>query len=559
YPVTGITIVRDALTHGYFDKFIFGDSLAAPALIEPFGNALDGSFGVAAVSDEWPGFKEIQRDYAERYGEPAQIAFFKGMYDAVFLLALAMEQAGETSGPAVREALRQVTGPSEAYVVPGDWAGAVRLIRDGTRIQYRGNPMHLGFDENGDPVLGTVGLWTVVDGRLTVFAGQALRAEMIPGTGEPVKVGVLLPLTGELAAFGAALKPVAEFAASHVNVQGGLLDGRRLEVVVADDGTDPETAVAAARRLVKEEGVSALVTISSDVALRVATEVSVPSRVLHVTLATSPVIAELDDDDYVFRAAVSDRQQAAALAMLADRLGHSRLAVMYVNNAYGQGLAQHFAQEFTQRGGQVTAQVAFEPGRVSYREEVAAAAAQGAQALVLIAYPESGAVIVDEALAGGHFRKFLFADALQAPEFVAAFGRALDGSWGTSVSSRPEGTAYLRQEFARFPGAAGFVPLFHEMYDAIFLIAMAMEKAGTTSGPAVRDAIRRLCHYGQREVFPGAWTKAAELIRAGEPVWYAGQPGRLGFDGHGDPAIARVGVWTVRDGQIQAVGEVEAP
>ena len=65
----------------------------------------------------------------------------------------------------------------------------------------------------------------------------------------------------------------------------------------------------------------------------------------------------LEDDDYLFRTAVSDAAQGAVLARLAQEEGYKNAGIMYINNAYGEGLANQFEQTFTSLGGQVTGKV----------------------------------------------------------------------------------------------------------------------------------------------------------------------------------------------------------
>lgn len=369
-----------------------------------------------------------------------------------------------------------------------------------------------------------------------------------------VKIGVVMPLTGDLTSFGVPLQQVAALAMSHVNEQGGILGGRLLELVFADDRTDPEVGVVEAQRLLAEEGVSGFVTVSSGVTLRVATEVSVPNRIVQVSIGSSPRISALEDDDYVFRIVASDSQQGHVLGTLAARLRYTSVAILYVDNEYGNDLARHFEQSFAGLGGRVVASVPFRPGRLSYRELLEPLAELDAEALVLIAYPESGVTIVQEALTHGYFRNFLFSDGLQSPSFVQEFGFALDGAWGTAPSSsQMPGAQEIKRLYEERYGKVGHVPLFAEMYDAVFLLALAIEKAGETSGPAIREAIRQLNAPWGEAVYPGEWAKAVALMREGKEIQYMGNPFPLGFDENGDIMLGMIEMWTVINGEIRTV------
>ena len=372
---------------------------------------------------------------------------------------------------------------------------------------------------------------------------------------EPVKIGALFALSGDVGLLGEPLRQAVTLAVSHVNEQGGILGGRTLGLVIADDRTDPATGVAEARRLVEVEGIAALVgPDTSGVALAVAAEVSVPNRVVTVTLATSPRVASLDDDDYVFRTAVSDALQGRVLAGLAARLGFTRLATLHVDNPYGQDLAATFASSFAASGGTVTESLPFEPGQASYRPLLERAAAGGAQALLLIAYPESGLTILNEAIAGGYFRRFFFSDGMQDPSVIEAVGAPLEGAWGTGPSSaETRGSRVIRQMYEQLYGPLESAAYFYEAYDAAFLVALAIEKAGEVSGPAIRAAMRELSAANGVPVLPGEWAKAVELIRAGVPIRYEGAAFTSGFDPAGDLSQGLIGIWTVFDGKLRTV------
>ncbi|GAF93257.1 unnamed protein product, partial [marine sediment metagenome] len=67
----------------------------------------------------------------------------------------------------------------------------------------------------------------------------------------------------------------------------------------------------------------------------------------------SPALTVLDDDDLLFRTTVSDAAQGVILARLARELGFDTASALYVNNAYGQGLAEAFEAAFEAEGGTV--------------------------------------------------------------------------------------------------------------------------------------------------------------------------------------------------------------
>ncbi|GAG96120.1 unnamed protein product, partial [marine sediment metagenome] len=172
------------------------------------------------------------------------------------------------------------------------------------------------------------------------------------GVGATIKIGGLYSLTGALAPFGPPIANGAKLAVDQINEAGGLL-GELLEIVVRDTGTAPAVGRDAATKLVEIDKTPALVgALSSGVTFAVSS-ITIANEVVQISPAsTSPAITDLDDNDFVYRTCVSDAFQGVVNArQAAELLGFKRASVIYVNNAYGKGLAEVFKKAFEERGG----------------------------------------------------------------------------------------------------------------------------------------------------------------------------------------------------------------
>ncbi|MYB15541.1 MAG: ABC transporter substrate-binding protein [Chloroflexi bacterium] len=376
--------------------------------------------------------------------------------------------------------------------------------------------------------------------------------EPAPAPG-PVKIGSLMDLTGELGEFGGPMDQAVRLAAEHVNAAGGVLDGRMIEILTEDGATSDVISVDAARKLVNVEGVSALVgPLSSGITLAIANAVTVPNQVPQISpSATAPSLTLLEDDDFVFRTAPSDAFQGVVLADLAWELGYRNAAVLFINNAYGQGLADQFAESFAALGGQVTA-VAHESGQPSYASELAQASANGPDVLIAVSYPVSAGVYIREAIDSGAADTFLFVDGSRSEDLIAAVGAEdLEGAYGTAPGAVDnEGTQRFDAEFAAFAPDAGGIFL-RESYDAAILFALAIEAAGSDDPVAVRDALRAVAGGSGVEIGPGAAeiARALELLRDGQEINYQGASGPVDLDANGDVSGA-MEIWKIENGQI---------
>ncbi len=380
-----------------------------------------------------------------------------------------------------------------------------------------------------------------------------------PAKAQEVKIGALMPMTGALGEYGESSLNGIKLAAEQINQAGGVLGGT-LAVVVGDTQTNPQAGVLAAKQLVALSNVAGFVgALSSGVTIPIAESVSSPEGIPQVSSAsTAPTITDLDDKDFLFRTTPHDALQGIVLGDVVKEKGYGTVAIVYVNNDYGKGLADAFAARFQALGGTISESLGYEEKQASYRGELARAAKGGPEALVLIGYPGDGIPILKQALEGGYFDKFVFTDGMKSVDMTKAIPSPyLDGSIGTAPQSveSDAGTRFSEAYEAKHGGLPP-LPFIDTAYDAAFLLALAVEKAGSTDGVKVRDALRRVANPPGAEILPGEWAKAKDLIAQGRDIDYVGASGSQNFDAAGD-VPGTFGVWTVEGGAIKTLRIVE--
>jgi len=384
----------------------------------------------------------------------------------------------------------------------------------------------------------------------------AMLASMPALAESKLKIGAIMPLTGELADYGPAAKTGVELAVDEINKAGGVLSSP-VVLSVGDDQTSPLAGVDTAKKLVSVEKVNALVgPMGSGVFIPVAKTVAIPAGIPIISgSATSPVISTLESNGFTFRTVPSDAFQGVALAQVAKDKGYKSVGIIYVNNDYGKGLSETFEKSFSKNGGKVTASVPFEPKQASFRGEVQKASTGHPEALVLISYTGDGVPILKQALESGSFNKFLLSDGMKAPEIIDAIGgQFLNGAAGTAPSPLP-GYAAAETFKANYKAKFGEIspkPYIDTYYDATMVIALAAEKAKSTDGAKIRDAIKDVTAEGGEKVGPGEFAKAKTAIAAGKKVDYIGASGPVKFDAHGDVG-GTFAHWEIQDGKIETV------
>jgi len=374
-----------------------------------------------------------------------------------------------------------------------------------------------------------------------------------------LKIGMLASLTGALAPYGPPIQHGTELAVEQINEAGGIM-GRKLELIVRDSGTAAAVGRDAAAKLVEIDGVPALIgALSSGVTLA-SSSVTIPNQVVQISPAsTSPAITDLEDNDFLFRTVVSDAFQGLVQADLALDLGYKNVSVIYVNNAYGKGLALVFKKNFEAKGGKVLAMVPYEEGKPSYRSEVEQVMRGNPDALNVIAYPVDGNKQLVQAIEQGYEGEFLLCDGMKG-EAVAAgpASKFIEGSFGTAAGPLevPVAEQFTSDFNQRFEPST--VPYNREAYDAAVLIALAMWKTGPSffdmsragQGVAIRDNLRAVANPPGEEVTYGELEKAFDLLKEGKDVNYQGVSGPIEFDENGDMSVGAIEIWVIKEGKV---------
>jgi len=347
-----------------------------------------------------------------------------------------------------------------------------------------------------------------------------------------------------------------QLAVDEINAAGGVL-GRPLALEVRDDMGQASMAIAAAHDLVLDVHVPAIVGASlSRVTVPVAGFTAPEDVVLMSAASTSPEITTLPDADFVFRTVPPDTQQARLLAERARAHGFSRVAVIYQPDEYGRGLGFEFAIDFIGSGGTITDIVAYTVNVPSYATLLNRVFQKDFDAILLVAQPHDGAQILKDYLAGFSTRRtfWFFTDSTEDPTFPEAVGAS---SFTFPHEGTGPGTA-ASDTFTTFEGAymarfgiepTRFAP---NDYDAVYLLALAVEQAGRADGRAIRDHLREVANPPGMMFGPGQFGDAAAAIQAGAKIKYEGASGPVDLDENGDPFATYI-LWNVSGGAITVV------
>ncbi|MEN9235133.1 MAG: ABC transporter substrate-binding protein [Gloeomargarita sp. GMQP_bins_25] len=401
------------------------------------------------------------------------------------------------------------------------------------------------------------------------MAGLALMglvAGCQPGT-QGLKLGVLLPATGDLAPLGQEMIPAVELLVEQVNACGGV-NGQPVTVVKEDDQTQPTAGAAAMTKLAEVDRVGGVVGSFASSVSQAALDVAVRNQVPMVSPgSTSPEFTERakkgEYKGFWYRTAPPDTYQGAALAALALKRGLTRVSTVVINNSYGLGFEREFTQAFTQKGGQIVNRpTRYDPNATTLESEARSAFANRPQAVMAAVYAETGALLFKSAYEQGLLPgvQLLLTDAVQSEQFVASVGRnpqgqfIMAGAIGTVPGADGPGLAALENLWRQRRGTA-LPPYAAQTWDAAAVIVLAAQAAGSNRGVDIAPKIREVGGPPGQPVTDVC--QALELLRQGQPIDYQGASGNVDFDEWGD-VIGSYDVWQVTpDGRIRVIDRVK--
>jgi ABC-type branched-subunit amino acid transport system substrate-binding protein len=357
-----------------------------------------------------------------------------------------------------------------------------------------------------------------------------------------LNVGIILPQTGGLAAFGEGMIAAVEMAIEEVNENGGVW-GNDVVWELRDEGPaeEPEVVTAAADFMISQE-VNAVIGAASSTSSLNIIEALFNQAIIQVSPSnTGPDFTVSQYNHYYFRTAPSDIIQGSALAeeILEDQQG--TIGILAQQTAYGEGLANQVAEVFTAGGGEVVSTEFYDLAQTEYGSEVNALVAADPDAIVLISYDESLQIIpaLVGAGIGPDVKQWYFVDGNRldySGNFDAGLMEGVKASQPGGVDEPTEFYERLEEFRSGLPQIA-FTP---ESYDAVIALALGAIAANSDNPDDIRAAMLTITDGGTPCT---SFAECRELLEAGEDIDYNGISGPIAWTEDGDPGRAEIGIF----------------
>lgn len=335
----------------------------------------------------------------------------------------------------------------------------------------------------------------------TVLAGLAAGCGGGEKKADTIKVGANLEMTGGSASYGISSKNAIELAFKEINEKGGI-NGKQLELVVADNKSEAAEATNAMQKLVSQDNVVAVIGPNLSSSVIAASAINNSAKVLDIApMATNPYVtvdqASGKTKEFNYRTCFIDPFQGTVMAKFATaELGVGNAAILIDNSSdYAKGLAQFFKENFVKEGGAVTAEESYLQKDTDFKATLTKIKATNPDFLYVPGYYQEVGLIVKQArelgmnmpIAGGDGW-----DSAKMPEIAGT--AALNNTYFSSLYS-PEDSSDINKNFvAAYEKAYGQKPdVFAALsYDSALLVAEAIKNAGSTEPAKISEAMAKI-------------------------------------------------------------------
>ena len=332
---------------------------------------------------------------------------------------------------------------------------------------------------------------------IALFAAPALAQD-------PIRIGVTQPLTGAFAASGNYVTQGAKIAEDVINASGGVL-GRKIQLVVEDNKSNPTEAVATAEKLIAKDKVPVLMGAwSSTLTLAVMPKLMEYEVPMLVETSSSGKITT-SGNPFIFRISPTSEMEARAFAPMVKTFGIKKADFLATNNDFGLGASQEFSKMVQGQGVQVGVMETMDPKATDFSAQLAKIKASGGDTLFVTTAVEQATLILKQAKEQQVKARIITTGGSVSPDqLIAQAGDAANGSyhlvfftpWFPEAVKNPDiARKFVAEWNARKYNVGGLTEGFRG-WDGIHTIVEAIKAAGKAEPKAIAQAMWNVKVHG---------------------------------------------------------------
>jgi branched-chain amino acid transport system substrate-binding protein len=316
---------------------------------------------------------------------------------------------------------------------------------------------------------------------------------LVLAAGDPIKVGVVLPLTGEQAKFGEIEKNSFVMGVEEINKSGGI-NGRPIDLMMEDDTGKPDVGRSAIEKLISQDKVIVVTGgYSSSVTYAVSAAAQQRKIPFLVTTGSADKITE-QGWDYVFRIGPPVSEYPKALnSFLAEVVKPKTVAILYENTLFGQSGSKEFAQQCDSAGIKVLMKEGYEAGAVDFKPLLIKVKAAKPDFVYMISYIMDAALLMRQSKEL-NFNPKLFVGGgagFTLPEFASNAGDAAEYVFSADLWSPTLPYTGAKEYFDNYLKRFNTPTEYHgaQAYSSIYVVADALKRAKELTPAGVREAL----------------------------------------------------------------------
>lgn len=332
----------------------------------------------------------------------------------------------------------------------------------------------------------------------TTAAGGTETTGGVAPAGDPVKIGAIVSATGPNSALGEQERNVLEMMEKEINAAGGIL-GRPLDIIIEDDKSDSKEAVTSANRLIDQEKVAALIAATGSASTLAVKEIAASKQIPQIAMAAANDITDVAPTEWIWRTPHKDAMAVErALTYVAESLGVSKIAVLHDENAFGSSGAKEIAARAADFGLEIVITESYKTDDTDLTAQLTKIRGDNPEAVIVWGTNPGPALAAKNMKQLGMEIPYIGSHGIANRTFIELAGDAAEGVvFPAGRLLVPESITNPEQKevtdlfVERYTFSYGSPPNTFAGYawEAISLLADAIERAGSTEAVAIQTAL----------------------------------------------------------------------
>jgi branched-chain amino acid transport system substrate-binding protein len=337
-------------------------------------------------------------------------------------------------------------------------------------------------------------LIAVIIAGIAIWQVSYEKPKPVPEVKEPIKIGILLSLTGPISPFGNQALEAIQLAIEEINNKGGI-NGRALKIIVEDTKSEPKEAVTAFNKLTNIDKVPVVIgPLASSLGMACAPIAQEKKIVLF-----SPAVSALEFTkigDYIFRNWPTAEILTKDMADFAfEKLKLKKIAILYVNNDMGVDYKTFFERRFLDLGGEIVISEKFEQGATDFKTQLTKIKNKNPEAIYLLGQKENGIAL--RQIKEMRLETIILSNVgIEDSEIIKLAKEAAEGViYNTPgfAENFQKTKDYKKNYQNRYGKESGIMAA--STYDAVYIVAKAIEEAKTYTGEEIKNSLKTIKNF----------------------------------------------------------------